>query len=119
MDRMTAYCGLDCSKCEGYIATQSNDRKAIESVAEKWRKQYNSENITAESVMCDGCTKGGRMSGYCSSMCKIRQCAVKKAVVNCAYCTDYESCQELKTFHSYPGTAEAKAILDGIRMKNN
>ena len=47
MDNITAYCGIDCSKCEGYIATQVNDRKAIEHVAEKWRKQYNSEEITA------------------------------------------------------------------------
>jgi hypothetical protein len=119
METMTAFCGIDCSKCEGYIATQSNDRKAIESIAEKWRKQYNSEEITAESVMCDGCTKDGRKSGYCNSMCTIRQCAIKKAVQNCAYCADYDSCNELKTFFAYPGTSEAKAALDTIRLNKN
>jgi hypothetical protein len=119
MDNMTAYCGIDCSKCEGYIATQSNDRKAIESIAEKWRKQYNSEEITAESVMCDGCTKNGRKSGYCNFMCKIRQCAITKAVQNCAYCSEYDSCNELKSFFAYPGTAEAKATLDRIRLNKN
>jgi hypothetical protein len=119
MDNMTAYCGIDCSRCEGYNATQSNDRKAIEDIAEKWRKQYNSENITAESVMCDGCTKNGRKSGYCNGLCKIRQCAIGKAVQNCAYCSEYDSCKELHAFYAYPGTAEAKATLDSIRLKNN
>ncbi len=118
MDTIIGYCGIDCSKCEGFIATQSNDRKALEDIAEKWRKQYNSPDITAESVLCDGCTKNGRKSGYCNSLCKIRQCAVKKAVQNCAYCSEYDSCKELQTFYSYPGTADAKAMLDGIRAKN-
>ncbi len=117
MDKMIAYCGIDCSKCEGYIATQSDDRKALEVVADKWRKQFNSEEITAEAVMCDGCTKEGRKSGYCGSMCKIRQCAVKKSVQNCAYCSDYKSCEELKTFFAYPGTAEPKSTLESIYLK--
>jgi hypothetical protein len=30
---MIAYCGLDCSKCEGYLATQANDTKQIARVA--------------------------------------------------------------------------------------
>jgi hypothetical protein len=119
METMTAYCGIDCSKCEGYSATQSGNREAIEQIAEKWRKQYNSENITAESVMCDGCTTDGRKSGYCNSMCKIRQCAMGKAVQNCAYCSEYDSCNELKTFFAYPGTSEAKAALDNIRLNKN
>ena len=36
---MIACCGLDCSKCEGYLATQEdNDAKRAE-VAKKWSVQ--------------------------------------------------------------------------------
>ncbi len=119
MNNLIGYCGLNCSKCEAYIATQSNDSKAIEQVAEKWRKQYNSETITAESVMCDGCTKNGRKSSYCGSMCKVRLCAIQKAVQNCAYCSDYDSCKELQAFFAFPSAAEAKATLDSIRNNKN
>jgi hypothetical protein len=118
MEKLISYCGLDCAKCEGYIATKANDRKALEHVAEIWRKQYNNPDITAESVICDGCTKNERLSGYCRSGCKIRQCAKNKAVTNCAFCTDYDSCNELKAFYAFPATVEAKATLDSIRLKN-
>ncbi len=115
MNKLTAYCGLECAKCDGYKATQANDNKALESVAEKWRKQYNSDDITAEGVMCDGCTNDGRLSGYCRFVCKIRSCAKNKDIQNCAYCSDYDSCGELRAFLGNPGTAEAKATLEGIR----
>jgi len=109
---------MDCAKCEGYIATQANDLEAIELVAGKWRKQYNSPEITAESVICDGCTNDGRKSGYCNFICKIRSCAIKKSVQNCAYCSDYDSCKELEAFFAYPLTAEAKSTLDNIRLQS-
>jgi hypothetical protein len=118
MENMTAYCGLDCAKCEGYIATQANDREALEHTAEKWRKQYNSREITAESVICDGCAKDGRLSGYCNFICKIRSCAREKKVENCAYCSDYNTCKELSEFFAYTATAEAKATLERVYSKN-
>jgi hypothetical protein len=118
MKNMTAYCGIDCAKCEGYIATQANDSEALERTAEKWRKQYDSPEITAESVVCDGCMNNGRLSGYCNFVCKIRSCGNEKKVKNCAYCSDYNTCEELAAFYAYPATAEAKAALDSLRVKN-
>ena len=60
MERMVAYCGLICTDCPGYIATQANDRAELERVAEMWRKEYNAPEITVESVICDGCIVDGR-----------------------------------------------------------
>lgn len=37
---MIAYCGMDCSKCEGYLATQENSDTKRKEVAEKWTIQY-------------------------------------------------------------------------------
>jgi len=37
---MIAYCGMDCSKCEGYLATQENSDTKRKEVAKKWTIQY-------------------------------------------------------------------------------
>jgi hypothetical protein len=97
MEKMLAYCGLVCTDCPAYIATQSNDPAAMEKVAEQWRKQFNMPQITADSILCDGCTlTGGRLSGYCQT-CKIRACAMDRSVPNCAHCADY-ACEDLRGF---------------------
>jgi len=120
MDKMIAYCGLTCTECPAYIATQSNSQEALEKVAAQWREQFKAPEITAASIICDGClATTGRLSGYCLQ-CQIRACAVERgrAVehgrVNCAHCDDYESCEKLAEFLVH--APEAKATLEKIRQ---
>ena len=112
MDKMVAYCGLVCTDCEAYMATQANDLAALERMAVRAREEYNVPDATAESVMCDGCLgDDGRKIGYCFE-CQVRACGVERGVVNCAHCADY-ACEKLVAFFDHaPG---AKATLDGIR----
>jgi len=42
--KMIACCGLDCSKCEGYIATQENDDITSIKREKRYLKQGNPEN---------------------------------------------------------------------------
>ena len=119
MERITAYCGLACSQCDAYVATQSGDRAALERVAAKWREQFNSPEITADGIVCDGCLTtvgGGRVAYYCT-LCAIRACAIEKGLANCAHCADYVHqdvlCEKLEGFLAH--SPEAKATLDGIR----
>jgi len=37
---MIAYCGMNCSKCDGYLATQADSDEKRKDVAEKWTAQY-------------------------------------------------------------------------------
>ena len=60
MDKMIAYCGLVCTDCPAYTATQENDQAALERVAAQWREEYNASDITVESVICDGWRGAGR-----------------------------------------------------------
>lgn len=36
---MLSCCGLDCSKCEGYLATQADDNEMRASVAKEWSEK--------------------------------------------------------------------------------
>jgi hypothetical protein len=113
VDKMIVYCGLDCAKCPAYIATQADDREALEKTAVMWREQFNSPYITADNIVCDGCsTTDGRLSGYCS-ICEIRACALERGLETCAPCAEYDGCGKLAAFHEH--APEAKATLDELR----
>jgi HEAT repeat protein len=91
---MIAYCGLDCSKCEGYLATQANDAQQIAEVAENWSVKFNAD-VKPEHVICDGCKDDGRKSFYCGKLCKIRKCCIDKKYGSCIECSDFV-CSDLE-----------------------
>jgi hypothetical protein len=110
-ERMIAYCGIVCSECDAYNATQKNDMEALAQVAAQWSAQWN-VSLKAEDCICDGCTTEGRKIGHCAE-CEIRACAVERGVANCAHCNDY-GCEKLVGFFQF--APDAKATLDEIRL---
>ena len=112
MSRLIAICGLICSDCPAYLATQAGDQAAIEKVAAQWRQEYNAPNITAASVYCDGCVTEGRKCGHCAE-CQIRACGLAHGVANCALCADYASCAKIAGF--FQMVPAARATLDSVR----
>jgi len=113
MDRMVAYCGLICTDCPAYIATQADDRAALERVAAEWREEYNAPEITVESVICDGCLgDAGRKCSHCFK-CEIRACGMARGVSNCAHCPDY-ACEKLEDFFGL--VPDARTTLDEIKQ---
>ena len=111
MDKMIAFCGLTCTECPAFVATQKDDDEEREKVAEMWSKEYKSE-IKPEDINCDGClAEGDRIFNYCK-VCKIRKCGQEKGVKNCAYCDDY-ACEKLNGFFNM--APEAKTALEEIR----
>ncbi|MEW6230665.1 MAG: DUF3795 domain-containing protein [Bacillota bacterium] len=112
MERMIAYCGLICTECEGYLATQADDREALERWAKKVREEYGSADATAESLRCDGClAESGPKCGYCA-VCEIRACGVARAVPNCGRCSDYADCEKLQGFFAM--APQARAVLEEV-----
>jgi hypothetical protein len=113
MEPMIAVCGLDCSQCEGYKATQADDEAQKERVAAHWREAYQAPNIDAAYVTCDGClTVDGRLGGHCLE-CEVRACGMARGVPNCAHCDEYDSCATLAAFVDF--VPSVKAVLDEIR----
>jgi len=112
MERMIAFCGLVCTDCAAYQATQADDDAARERVAALWRKEYGAP-FKAADINCDGCVSNStRLVGHCSE-CDIRACGLARSVANCAHCADYETCAKLARF--FGSVPEAKAVLDAVR----
>ena len=92
MKQMIAYCGLDCEKCDAYLATINDDQALREKTAKLW-SELNNVPILPEHINCQGCRVDGVKTVYCDSLCGIRQCALKKGVTTCVDCPDMENCQ--------------------------
>lgn len=92
MRDMIAYCGLDCEKCDAYLATVHDDQALREKTAKLWA-ELNNAPILPEHINCEGCRTNGRKTVYCDSLCPIRQCALKRGVTTCGGCSDLETCQ--------------------------
>ena len=113
MKRMIAFCGIVCSDCHTFIATQEdNDEKRIE-IAKVWSTpEY---TLKPEDINCDGClTKPGKFLTYAKDICEIRKCGIQRKAKNCAYCPEYP-CEKLTKFHE--AAPKAKASLEEIRKK--
>lgn len=112
MEKMVAYCGLVCTECEAFIATQANDLPALERMAQRAREEFAMVDATAEAVRCDGCLPAaGYKCGYCAE-CQVRACGIERGIVNCAHCDDY-GCEKLEAFFGM--AASARETLDRIR----
>ena len=111
MERVIATCGLICSECEAYKATQQGDDAALTEVAEAWSKQYGAV-LTAEDCSCNGCrASAGPWMSHCFE-CDIRACGIQHGVDTCAGCSSY-ACNTLSPFHEQ--VPDAKATLDSLR----
>jgi hypothetical protein len=114
MKEMIAYCGLVCTSCPQFIATQNDDdiarEKAAKRIAEKFGLYFKPEEIN-----CDGClSSGGRLIGFCNT-CEIRKCGITKSVENCSTC-DAQPCDKLMKFHDF--SPDAKASFEALVNKN-
>lgn len=110
MEKMIGFCGLICSECPAYLATQKDDDDERKKAAEMWSKEFNA-NMKPEDINCDGCSDGERVFNYCKK-CEIRKCGLEKNLKNCAYCEDY-ACEKLSKF--FEMAPEAKKTLEKIR----
>ena len=92
MRDMIGHCGLDCEKCDAYLATIHDDQALREKTAKLWAK-LNNAPILPEHINCEGCRVDGAKTVYCESLCAIRQCALKKGMATCGGCQELAQCQ--------------------------
>ncbi len=110
MSRRIAVCGLSCSDCPAYAATQKNDDNERRRVAEIWSKEYHVA-IAPEQINCDGCTTEKGRLFYYPTVCEIRACGRDRGLANCGHCADYP-CEKISAF--FRMAPQAKITLDEI-----
>ena len=108
---MIAYCGLDCEKCDAFIATANNDDVLRAKIAEQWSKEYGAQ-MKPEDINCTGCKSKGVKFFYCQNLCEIRKCALQKGIETCAPCSEYP-CDKLDFVHK--NAPNAKTTLDALK----
>jgi len=96
MEKLIAYCGLDCAGCGAYLALKNNDQALRVKTAAEWTKAHNF-NFTPEMINCSSCKGTGVQVGHCSN-CQMRKCAIGKGVVNCGACDEFKSCDAINDF---------------------
>ena len=111
MEKMIAYCGLDCAGCGALIATRENNDARRREVAGEWSQKYNVD-IKPEDINCVGCTTAAGPHVGHWDVCEIHKCAAEKDVTNCAYCADY-SCDKLEGY--FKMAPEMKENLEAVR----
>jgi hypothetical protein len=113
MSKMIAYCGLVCSDCPTFLATQNDDDVVRQKTADLYAEKFGFK-LKPEDINCDGCkSEGGKLIGYCLT-CEIRQCCREKALGNCAKC-DGQPCEKLNQFHEF--STDAKASFEALKKE--
>lgn len=107
---MIAYCGLNCSACDAYLATREDDDGKRIDTALKWSKMYHAD-IEPGHINCDGCKADGLKFSHCT-WCEIRRCGISNHVENCAACPNY-ICDTLAGFIKL--APNAGAALEKLR----
>ena len=88
---MIGCCGLDCEKCDAYIATINDDQALREKTAKLW-SELNNAPILPEHIKCAGCRADGVKTVFCESLCEIRKCARSRNVATCGDCAEWRNC---------------------------
>ena len=112
MKEMIAYCGLDCEKCDAYLATLHDDAELREKTARLWT-ELNGVTILPEHINCQGCRADGAKTVFCDSLCEIRKCAVGKSVETCGACPEMATCQTVAAIIEYNEEARENLRREG------
>lgn len=109
-DKMISYCGIDCSKCESYLATQNDSDMERKKIAEQCRIEFHVD-LKPEEINCNGCKSDGVKCAFAETLCEIRKCNMEKSQPYCAVCSEYK-CEKLENIiASAPAIGEALEAL--------
>ena len=111
--RSIGYCGNNCSKCEIYIATITNDMDLKEEIIKK-ALYFTGKKVDPSTIFCLGCkNEKSKHRNYLSPdgafNCEILNCAKEKYVETCIDCPLFP-CSKIKSFYEKYSLNPRKAI---------
>jgi len=78
-------CGLNCTKCDIYMASHGDEKLRTEIV--EWFTTKRNKNIKPEQIICEGCRSSS--DDQWSSDCKMMLCARKRGLQYCFQCNEF------------------------------
>jgi hypothetical protein len=112
--QLIGICGINCGKCDAYLAYTTDNEVLRKEAAVKWAKEFNHPGLTSKDMNCAGCnSENGPWFSNCAE-CAIRLCGKEKKVDNCGKCSEY-SCEKLSKFHS--NVPDAKTTCEKIHQE--
>jgi hypothetical protein len=113
-EKLVAPCGLYCGACPMYLASQDDDPKKIDALAQQFGGR--GPKMAAADLQCDGCIGGGRVASFCRR-CDMRSCAENtKKVERCADCSDFP-CSKITRFNNDGMLHHAEVLENGRKLK--
>ena len=107
-----AVCGLNCAKCDMYLASHGNEKLRDEIVA--WFKKERNETLKPEQIRCEGC--GGSLDAHWSPDCRMMLCAKKRGLQHCFQCEDFP-CPSVNEFSSDGTPHHKRTVENSKRMR--
>lgn len=108
-------CGLYCGVCAIHIAGRDRNEKFKERLVNLYKGGIegkgtlpNSENLSVESIQCDGCLSENTFM-HCQQ-CEIRDCVKEREYAGCHECDEFP-CSHIEEF---PMTVGKRVILRSI-----
>ena len=113
---MIAFCGLACDTCPIHLATLevdlSRQKEMRESITKIFSTQYMINILPGDIGDCDGCRGENNRLFFGCGECKVRACAKRKGIKNCAFCEEF-ACDNLKDLFKYD--PHSKTRLEKIK----
>ena len=106
---LVGYCGINCSKCEIYIASTNNDEKVKQKLVEDI-KYFTGLDIKSQEFNCLGCRHPkSKHKEFMGINCELYKCASKKDPISCGHCSFYP-CKKIKVHFKKFSLKPLKAI---------
>lgn len=114
---VVGYCGNNCTKCDIYIATTTDDKKIREKIIQE-TEFYTGEKINGDQVYCLGCRNPkSNHREHLGIICYIHECAEEKKPISCAHCS-YFACTKIEKHFNQFSLKPAKNIIKaGKKLK--
>jgi hypothetical protein len=109
---LIAVCGLNCAKCDIYLAGHGNEKLRDEII--DWFKKERNEMIKREQIRCQGCR--GPLEVHWSPECKMMPCAIRNGLQHCFQCEDFP-CTGVNEFSSGGISHHKRTVENAKRMK--
>jgi len=107
---LISYCGIDCSKCETFLATRVNSDAERKKIIKKCNAEHRVK-LKLEEINRHGCKSNTVRCAFAEDFCAIRKCNIEKSTTHCAACDEYKCDQLKKIIESAPMIGEALKAL--------